>query len=151
VYGGGRVDAFNALNASVPAFAEIVPNGTSFRAGQTLVLTVHASNPPGGQPVDLYVGALWPDGDTIAFLAAPNVFGGLGQYSAPASVAPMLVLNGGDTVNTTALEYAFPSDGIPIGTYHVFASLFRHGSLADNVANDGDLVWLDFFPLTYAP
>ncbi len=151
VYGGGRIDAFNALNAGVPAFAEIIPNGTSFSGGQTLALTIRASNPPGGQPVDLYVGALWPDGNTIAFLAAPNVFGGLGQYSAPASVAPMQVLAGGATVNTVALEYTFPSDGIPVGTYHVFAALFRQGSLADNVLNDGDLVWLDVLPLTYAP
>jgi hypothetical protein len=40
---------------------------------------------------------------------------------------------------------------IPVGTYNVFAALFRQGSLADNVLGDGDLVWLDFFPLTYAP
>lgn len=112
VYGGGRVDASNAINAAVPAFAEVIANGTSFRSGQTLALTVHASNPRGSQPVDLYVGALWPDGDTIAFLASPNVFGGLGQYSAPASVAPMQVLNGGATVNTVALEYTFSADGI---------------------------------------
>lgn len=59
VYGVGRVDAFNAINAAVPAFAEVIANGTSFRSSQTLALTVHASNPPGGQPVDLYVGALW--------------------------------------------------------------------------------------------
>jgi hypothetical protein len=115
------------------------------------ILTIHASNPSGGQPVDLYVGALWPDGNTIVFLVAPNVFGGLGQYSAPASVAPMLVLDGGATVNTVVLEYTFPSDGIPIGTYNVFAALFRQGSLADNVLGDGDLIWVDFFPLAYAP
>jgi subtilisin family serine protease len=151
VHGGGRADALNALNASVPAFAEIVPSGTSFRAGQTLALTLRASNPPGGQPLDLYVGALWPDDDTIAFLTGPNVLGGLGRYSAPASVFPMQVLDGSATVNTPVLEYTFPLDGIPVGTYRVFAALFRQGSLADNALNDGDLVWLDYFVLTYTP
>jgi hypothetical protein len=151
VHGGGRADALNALNASVPAFAEIVPSGTSFRAGQTLALTLRASNPPGGQPLDLYVGALWPDDDTIAFLTGPNVLGGLGRYSAPASVFPMQVLDGSATVNTPVLEYTFPLDGIPVGTYRVFAALFRQGSLADNALHDGDLVWLDDFALTYTP
>jgi hypothetical protein len=46
---------------------------------------------------------------------------------------------------------AFSSDGIPIGTYNVFTAMFRQGSLADNVLGDGDLIWLDFFPLAYAP
>ena len=49
------------------------------------------------------------------------------------------------------LTFTFPASGIPVGTYYVFASLFRQGSLADNTLNDGDLVWLDYFPVSYAP
>jgi hypothetical protein len=30
------------------------------------------------------------------------------------------------------LTFTFPSGGIPGGTYYVFASMFRQGSLADN-------------------
>jgi hypothetical protein len=134
-----------------PAFAEVLSSGTSFRAGPKLSLGVHACNPPGGELVDLYVGALFPDGDTIVFLAAPHLFGGLGQFSAPASVAPMLALEGGGRVSAEVLDFTFPAAGIPVGTYHVFAALFRRSSLGDNALNEGDLVWLDFFPLTFAP
>lgn len=116
-----------------------------------MILTVRANNPPGGQPLDLYVGALWPDGNTIAFLAGPEAFGGLGQFSAPASAAPMMVLPGGTPIITAVLHYTFPASGIPVGTYHVFASLFRQGSLADNALNDEDLVSLDYFGLAYSP
>jgi len=70
-----RIQVDAALNLFTP-FAVIQSNGTSFRAGQTIVLTLTAANPPGNPPVDLYVGSLWPDGNTIAFLAGPNVFGG---------------------------------------------------------------------------
>ncbi len=152
VSNSGQFSVNVTVNAPVAAFTDLVANGLSFRAGQTLVLNVHACNPPGAaQAVDLYVGALWPDGNTIAFLVGPNAFGGLGQFNAPASVAPMQVLNGGATVTTRMLEFTFPGDGIPVGTYYVFASVFWQGSLADNVLNDGDLVGLTFFPLEYSP
>jgi hypothetical protein len=135
----------------VAAFAELNANGASFRAGQTPILDVHAGNPPGGARVDLYVGALWPDENTIAFLADPMVLGGIGQFSAPASVAPMETLAGGTAITVRALEDTFPADGIPVGIYYPFGSVFRQGSLADNALNDGDLVGLTFFPLIYAP
>jgi hypothetical protein len=149
--GAFSVNVTAVTTAGGPAFAEVLSSGTSFRAGQRLSLGVHACNPPGGEPVDLYVGALFPDGDTIVFLAAPHRFGGLGQFSAPASVAPMLALEGGGRVSAEVLDFTFPAGGIPVGTYHVFAALFRRSSLGDNALNDGDLVWLDFFPLTFAP
>lgn len=143
--------ALNFVATPESPFALVVPNATSFAAGQTLVLRLNVRNPSAHPPLDLYVGALWPDGNTIAFLAAPNTLGGLGQFSTPASVAPMSMVEGGAAINTVVLEYLFPASGIPVGTYYVFASLFRHGSLADNVLNDGDLVWLDFFALSFVP
>jgi hypothetical protein len=150
-YGAGRIDAVSAIGSSpFPPFAFIQSNGNSFSAGQTIVLTVTAANPPGNPPLDLYVGSLWPDGNTIAFLSAQGF--GLGQLSAPASVQPIGTMVGGFAVSgAPLLAYTFPASGIPVGTYYVFASIFRQGSLADNAADSGDLVGLSFFPVFYAP
>jgi len=150
-YGAGRIDAVNAIDFSpFPPFAFIESNGTSFSAGQTIFLTLTAANPIGNPPIDVYVGSLWPDGNTIAFLSGQGV--GLGQLDAPASVNPIATVQGGDGVSGfPPLQFTFPADGIPVGTYYVFASLFRQSSLADNAADNGDLVWLSFFPVFYSP
>jgi len=86
---------------------------------------------------------LFPDGNTIAFLVGPNVLGGLGQLSAPASVAPFATAAGGYAVSgLQVLNFTFPASGLPAGTYRAFAAYFGQGSLADNAINNGDLVWL---------
>jgi subtilisin family serine protease len=151
-YGSGRIDAFNALAVASPAVTKVISNATSFAAGQTVVLTLYASNPDGGQPVDLYVGALFPDGNTIASLVAPNVFGGLGQLSAPASVAPFATAAGGHAVSgLPVLNFTFPASGLPSGIYRAFAAYFGQGSLADNAIDNGDLIWLDIIDIAYTP
>ena len=135
-YGSGRIDAFGALSVASPAVARVIPNATSFSAGQTLVLSLYASNPEGGSPLDLYVGALFPDNNTIAFLIAPNVLGGLGHLSAPASMAPFAIADGGyEFSGFPVLSFTFPASGLPTGTYRAFAGWFGRGSLADNAIN----------------
>jgi uncharacterized protein (TIGR01370 family) len=129
----------------------LASNGRDFSSGERIAVTIESSNPVEGRPMELYVGALWPDGRTIAFLTGPDTWGGLGDYAAPASVAPMMTLKPGATLRKEVLTYTFPSSGIPAGTYTVFAALFRQGSIADNTLDGGDLVSLDYFPLTYAP
>jgi YVTN family beta-propeller protein len=138
--------------ASSQAFARVIPNATSFSAGQRLVLSLYASNPESGEPLDLYVGALFPDNNTIAFLVAPNVIGGLGHLNAPASVAPFAIAEGGYEFNGfPVLSFTFPASGLPTGTYRAFAGWFGHGSLADNAINSGDLLWLDTANVPYSP
>jgi hypothetical protein len=151
-YGAGRVDAVNAIYYSpLPPFAVIESNGTSFRGGQTITLSLTAANPPGNPPFDLYVGALFPDGNTIVWLGGQNTWG-LGQYSAPASVGKIATVSEGFAVSSfPVLALGLPGGSIPAGTYYVFASLFRQGALADNRADNGDLIWLNFFPVTYTP
>jgi len=134
------------------AFAVINSNGTNFRGGQAINLSLTAFNPPGSPSLHLYVGALWPDLNTIAFLSAPNSLGGLGQYSAPASVAPMTIMDAGFLVqDVSILTFTFPINGLSTGTYYVFAAIFRPGSLMDNRLDNGDLVGLHFFPISYLP
>lgn len=60
------------------------PLSADGRLWPTLVRRLLVGNPVAPPPLDGYVGALWPDGNTIAFLSGPNVFGSLGQFIAPA-------------------------------------------------------------------
>jgi Subtilase family len=151
-YGFGGVDAVNAIAFSpLPPFAVVEANGTSFRAGQAISLALTAANPPGNPTLDLYVGALMPDGNTVLFLTQPNAFG-VGQLSAPASMAPVATARGGFAVGGfPVLSFNFPASGIPAGTYKVFAALFRQGSLGDNAIGNGDLITLQVIDVAYSP
>jgi len=151
-YGAGRIDAVNAINFSpFPPFATVAVNATSFSVGQTLVLGLTAANPPGNPTLDLYVGVLVPDGNTIVFLSSGGI-GGVGALSAPASVAPLTATPPGFSFSQpNFFQFTFPGGGIPVGTYKVFAALFRNGSLGDNVIHNGDLIGLSIIDIVYSP
>jgi hypothetical protein len=152
-YGTGRVDAANAINFSpFPPFAAIAVNAPRFSAGQTLVLGLAAANPPGNPTLDLYVGALAPDGNTIVFLSAAGGIAGVGTLGAPASVVPLTTTPAGFSASQpNFFQFTFPGGGIPVGTYTLFAALFRNGSLADNVIDNGDLIGLSLIDIVYSP
>ena len=151
-YGAGRVDAANAINFSpFSPFTALAVNATRFSAGQTLVLGLAAANPPGNPTLDLYVGALAPDGNTIVFLSAVGGIGGVGILGAPASVAPLTATPAGFSFSQSNFsQFTFPA-GLPTGTYTLFAALFRNRSLADNVMDNGDLIGLSAIPIVYSP
>ncbi len=151
-YGAGRVDAANAINFSpFSPFTALAVNATRFSAGQTLVLGLAAANPPGNPTLDLYVGALAPDGNTIVFLSAAGGIGGVGTLGAPASVAPLTATPAGFSFSqSNFFQFTFPA-GLPTGTYTLFAALFRNRSLADNVMDNGDLIGLSAIPIAYSP
>ena len=139
-----RINA--AREALLRPSAVIATNGTAFGAGQMVSVTLTAAN-PGGTPLDLYVGALWPNEDTVAFLAGPNVVGGLGSASSPAHISPMLTLAPGLSTNAMpVLSYTFAAGGIPAGTYHVFALLFPQGSKENPIV--GHAVAVTYLSLT---
>jgi len=127
-------------------------NGASFAGGDTLTLHLSAGNPSSAPPVDLYVGGLFPDGNTIVFLTASNVFGGLGQLSQPATVGRFTTAGGGFLVTRDPiLSFTFPVSGLQAGVYRIFTALFQAGSLVDNTWHDGDLVWLSVLEVGYFP
>jgi uncharacterized protein (TIGR01370 family) len=148
-WNNGQVVASRNLRTPLVA---IESDGIAFAAGQWINLRLTAANPAENSPLHLYVGALWPDMNTIAFLTDPHVLGGLGEFNAPATVGAFSTVGPGSAVSSEpVLSFGFPAVGVPIGTYYVFAALFRQGSLADNRSDSGDLVELSFFPITYSP
>lgn len=127
-------------------------NKTSFRAGETVILGLDANNPPDGSPLELYVGALLPDGVTLVFFDGTGALTGIVPREVPAQFLSAQVLAPGSSVGLPRfLQYTFPAADIPVGTYHLFAALVRQGALADNELNPGDIVILDAKPLVYAP
>lgn len=152
-YGWGRIDAFDAVQASpLPPVTQVWTNGGQFRAGQTIDVGLFAHNPPGNPTLEFYAGALLPDGFTIVFFGAPGVFGGVGDLRAPAGVAPITLAGGGFLADVPAyLQFTFPGAGIPAGTYTLFAAFFRQGALQDNVIAVGELVALHLTQITYSP
>jgi subtilisin len=151
-----RIDLGEALSylgiGPLAPFAVLDANGASFAGGETLTLHLSAGNPSGAAPLDLYVGGLFPDGNTIVFLTASNVLGGLGQLSQPATVGRFTTAGGGFFVTRDPiLSFIFPATGLQAGVYQIFTALFRGGSLADNTWDDGDLVWLSVLDVGYSP
>jgi subtilisin family serine protease len=148
-----QVDAaLAALGAGpLPPAAVVTASASTLRPGQPVSLWLTAVNPMGNPPLDLYVGSLWPDGDTIAWLSEPNALA-LGQLSAPASIRPFATIEAGFAVlDLPILTFAFPARGLPAGTYHVFAALRRPDVVTEGKAEEGTLVGLTHSPVTFSP
>jgi hypothetical protein len=150
--GFGRVDAVSAL-AAAPATTQVFLNAHAFTAGQTLTMRLWAQNPSGSGLLDLYVGAVLRDGDTVVILSMSGSVSAAASSAAPGALAPTQTLAAGATLDLPAfLSFAFPSDGsIPGGTYQLFSALVRTGSLADNRLDPGDVVDLSMESITYSP
>ncbi len=119
-----------ALAPSVPT-ATVAPNGSAFFTGDTI--TYQATLTPGANPtrVDIYLGALLPDG--VTFLSLVKGFQGavsiaLGRSPVPFSANVTLK----DTF--TSFSHTFTSTE-PVGTYFAYAGLAAAGSNPFQAAN----------------
>lgn len=152
-YGWGRIDAFDAIQASpLSPVTQVSTSGTQFSAGQTITVGLFAHNPAGNPTLDLYAGVLLPDGFTIVYFAGPGGFGGVGDLRAPSTVAPLAAAGSGFFADVPVfLQFTFPAAGLPAGTYTLFAGFFRPGALLDNAIAAGELVALHVAEIVYFP
>lgn len=118
-------------------------NQTEFRAGETLTVGLQMVNPSDGPLADVYIGVMMPDGLTALFLIPEGI-------TPPVSLAdsahfrPLQTAAPGFTLNAPVfLQFTWPGDGTPIGTYLLFAALVPHEA-------DGGL-GLDIKAFTYSP
>jgi subtilisin family serine protease len=144
--------ALTALgSAPLPPFVLVTPSGSAFAPGETIALRLTAANPAGNPPLRLYVGALWPDGDTVVWLAGRDELA-VGRLGVPASVGPFATIEAGFAVmDLPVLTFTFPGRPLPAGTYHVFAALRQPGVTTEGRVDDGILVELTYSAVTYAP
>jgi subtilisin family serine protease len=113
-----RIDLDEALSylgiGPLAPFAVLDANGTSFAGGDTLTLHLSAGNPSGAAPLDLYVSGLFPDENTMVFLTASNVLGGLGQLSQPATIGRFTTAGAGFFVTRDPILSFTPSRSVAL-------------------------------------
>ncbi len=128
-------------------------SGIQFHAGQTLNLGLSVHNPNENSPLELYVGAVLPDGKTLVLFSGPGVLERTGSLSALASLSPMQVVPPGFQLDAPSFfQYTFPPAGVTAsGVYRVFSALIRPASLDDNAVDPDDIVALSVVELSFAP
>jgi len=118
--------------AAPSAQLSLIPttNGTTFRSGQTINISVIATNPGLPIVVDYYLGALLPDGNTIVFVTSGGASRTLGSFSNLASYRPGLTgVSLSPPFNGTVPVYSYTFNGTePTGTYTLFVEARRAGS-----------------------
>lgn len=150
------VHAIPFSGAAQPPSARVTVNGTAFRPGLTLTVDLDIENPAGNPTVDVYVGALLPDGVTALFFTPTGFTGGV-SLGAPASFTALDTLATGAAIRTGAtvgqppfFSITFGNVGLAPGAYRLFAAVVRQGSLRDNRLDPGDILSLDVETLSFS-
>jgi hypothetical protein len=133
-------EPINVTAASPPSAAVIALNGSVFRTGQTIVY--QATLTPGSPPaqVDIYLGALLPDG--VTFFSLVESSPGVITFTLAPSPIPLLA-----NVTLTPLVVPFPYTFLgfePVGTYITYAILAVAGSNPLQPANQLSLAVRSF-------
>jgi hypothetical protein len=127
-------------------------NQLGFRSGQTFRLTVGVHNPGSPAAVDFFLGLLFPDGDTIAFVTSDGVHQGRG--SDPSTFRPIATNISLATSFAVRLSdflvHTWTGTEAP-GRYLAFLAAVVPGSLADGSLDPGDLVGASVAAFDYAP
>lgn len=112
------------VTAPLPPSAAVALNGSAFHTGQTI--TYQASLTPGSVPaqVDIYLGALLPDG--VTFLSLVQVSPGVISIALGPSPIPF---SANVTLTQAVVPFSYAFVGFePVGTYFTYAGLVRAGS-----------------------
>jgi hypothetical protein len=122
----------------VAPMVALTVNQAAFAPGQTLTATVTTQDAAG---YDLYVGAIFPDGDTTLLLTQLSPLQGqvVRLSSNPALFPPVI----GPAQPTQAFSHTFTGLETP-GTYHLVAALVPPGAFQDGVIHGEDLVGFDW-------
>jgi Zn-dependent metalloprotease len=135
-----------------PSTTQVSLSATQFRAGGRLTVGIKALNPPSGVDAELFIGAVLPDGRTVAFFGASGQVTALAPLASPAAFRAIQVAPPGFILDAPAFfRLTFPATGIAPGTYQVFAALVRKGALVDNRLDPGDILGFDIRALTFTP
>ncbi len=148
------LDAGSPYDIAVPPrlVLTIATNAATFRAGDSVIISVGVDNPGLVATMDFYFGALLPDGDTIVFFTDLAFNSGVGRLSNPATLRPIVAgvnLTAPFTFHEAAF-FTYPWKGTePPGSYVLFLAAVRPGALVDNVISPGDIVVLATSVVTF--
>jgi hypothetical protein len=140
-----------------PAGTLVLTAGVSqaaFVTGETLNLSVGATNPGLASTVDVYIVILLPDGDTLVnFIDLQGTFEirSLSNLADLTPMVPSLSLSGAFNVSLSPF-FTYSWRGTePAGTYSAFLVMAQAGSLSDGSIDPGDLVKLAASSFTFNP
>jgi hypothetical protein len=147
-----RGDRSFAAILNAPPSIRLGLNASRFGPDQTLVMGVDVQNPGDRPAADLYVGALLPDGRTVAFLSAAGAVAGTRSLGEPGGfLSAQTVPPGSDLSMPSFFQFRFPVAGVGGGTYQLFAALVRQGALLDTRLDPDDILAFDLQPITFSP
>jgi hypothetical protein len=106
---------------------------------------------PARVAADLYMGALFPDGHTVAFLSPAGEFSSRAALGAPAEFVPTQPVAPGAALERPLVARITVPTGLPPGPYTMFAALVRSGAFADGRIDPGDVLAIDVRVVTVAP
>jgi hypothetical protein len=141
--------------ATVPHLLVLRANQHQFRVGETVQLGFVGRNPGTSLRMDFYLGAVLPDGQTLAFVThlAPLTFA-VGDLADPRSYVPLLVdlelPTGFEARMASIFSYTF-GGGEVLGRYSLFAALAHPGVFADGVSDPGDIIAIASVPIDFVP
>ena len=132
-----------------PPVLALTLNQAAFRPGETLRMAVHLRNPGPILTTDVYVGAIFPDGQTVLWLVNTAPLQGVVSRldSNPSTFTPMLRNAswpaGLDVTQEGYLSYRFTGGEAP-GIYHLLIAWTKPGSLSNGRIDEGDVLALDW-------
>jgi len=116
--------AFTPPPPTISPTASVALNGSAFRTGQTI--TYQATLIPGSTPpqVDIYLGALLPDG--VTFVSLMQVSPGVISFALGPSPIPF---SANVTLTQAVVPFSYTFNGFePVGTYLMYAGLVIAGT-----------------------
>ncbi len=123
------------------------------RTGHTVLVNTRISNFDSERRVDIYMGAIYPNGNTIAFVTGldPLVLGG-GTLDNPASYLPLVkgkrLKHGFLEYTPNAMRYTF-TGAEDQKTYQFFTLLAKPDAFSDGIINAGDIISVDLDPFHF--
>lgn len=134
---------------------KVTLNQNNLQPGQNLVVGIDVQNPDTQLTVDVFFGALFPDGKTVCFVtqASSPSCEPTTIDAGPATFPPLvknLVIPAGLSINVAnALQLALPA-GAPSGQYMQFLGVTPAGALDDGQIGPNDVIVLEFQPFSVA-
>jgi hypothetical protein len=133
------------LLSPIPAkpVVSLAVNQSAFQPGQTLQATITTQDAAGLQ---LYVGAIFPDSDTLLLLTTLSPLNGqvVRLSTSNPAIFPTVTV---PAQPTQSFAHTFTGLETP-GTYHLVAALVPPGAFQDGIIHEADLVGFDWKAIT---
>ena len=151
LHGGFAAVAAGPSPAAPTPSVGVTVSAANARPGGRVDVGVLVGTDPAHPTVDLYVGILLPDGQTIAFLSASGEVSSLAGLAGPSRFVPARRFAPGTGLETPTFARLIVPPGLPPGRYTVFAALAPPGAFADDWIDPGDVFAIYFRVVTVLP